>query len=712
MKQDAIKNIFRVAAGGRHSPLLTRLNKVGSTVIAMAVAVSLGFGGIMPAVADTKAKAAQLTEEQKIIHLLNRIGYGPRPGDSGRVKRMGIDKYIGQQLHPERLDDSATEARLLGLDSLRMSVAEIYEQYPEPAMIARELGLRGPGQANQQTKSAGLNEVQAGSQSEDAANQNQREGRRPLAAYYSEHGLKFPQTLLQELEAQKIIRAVYSQRQLQEVMTDFWFNHFNIYWGKGADRWLATDFEMNAIRPHALGKFKDLLMATAKSPAMMFYLDNYLSASPDAKRPDKGRWDALSQRRPGPVSIPPYRWPRNPLTRDRQIERPLERDQISGERPLERDQVRAQQRRQAAANRPRQRQPGINENYARELMELHTLGVDGGYTQKDVQEVARCFTGWTIEQPRQRGTFVFRDWMHDDGEKIVLGHHIPAGGGIKDGEQVIDILAHHPSTAKFISTMLARRFVSDDPPPSLVDRVASVYMKTDGDIRQMLMTIFTSHEFYSPEAYRAKIKSPFELTVSAIRALGGDTNGSPILAQAIAKMGEPLYQYQPPTGFPDRANQWVNAGALLERLNFGLALSGSRIPGTTVDLRHVATGVDGSPPDRVMDCAIAVLLSGDVSPQTRAVFEKQLKEGVPVKGELSDSSRAAVKPAGAEDLGDAMTSAEAIPARPAGKAARQDRRALRDWGVVDNVRAPLPPMNPQIATTFGLVLGSPEFQRR
>jgi uncharacterized protein (DUF1800 family) len=340
-------------------------------------------------------------------------------------------------------------------------------------------------------------------------------------------GAEPPRKLLEELAAQKIIRAVHSERQLQEVMTDFWFNHFNIFWGKGVDRWLTTDFEMNAIRPNALGKFKDLLMATAKSPAMLFYLDNFLSSSPDA------------------------RLPYNPNAK---------------------------------------RQPGINENYAREVMELHTLGVDGGYTQKDVQEVARAFTGWSIDAPRRGGEFIFRARIHDDGQKIVLGHKINAGG-IKDGEMVIDILAKHPSTARFIATKLVRRFVSDDPPESLVKRVAAVYMNTGGDIRDMLRTIFTSPEFYSPEVLGAKTKSPFELAASAIRALNGSTDGSRQLAQIIARMGQPLYQYQAPTGFPDQANQWMSNGSIVERLNFVVALAANKIPGTTVNLDEPAKSV-------------------------------------------------------------------------------------------------------------------------
>lgn len=358
-------------------------------------------------------------------------------------------------------------------------------------------------------------------------------------------------------------------------------------------------------------------------------------------------------------------------------------------------------------------------------MELHTLGVDGGYTQKDVQEVARCFTGWTIEGPhrgersemegrrkgsRKVGTFVFREWMHDEGEKVVLGHRV-SSGGIEDGEAVIDLLAHHPNTARFLATKLVQRFVSDDPPKSLVDRVAAVYEKTDGDIRKMLKTIFTSPEFSAPEAYRAKVKSPFELAVSAIRALDGETDGSPGLAQFIGRMGQPLYQCQPPTGYPDRAEQWVNAGALLERLNFGLALSANRIPGTTVDLRRFTAGADqrGS----LMDQAIAMLIGGDVSPQTREVLEQQMKAGAGQPGTgrdaLNDSPTGAT--GYAMDDGDAMMNLDADGQDGSGgRAVRRERRAMRGWG-----SAPArvqPPTDPEVARVFGLVLGLPEFQKR
>jgi uncharacterized protein (DUF1800 family) len=408
-----------------------------------------------------------LTEQQKVDHVVSRITFGPRPGDAEAVRKIGIPEFLEQQLNPERIPDTAVDEQLASIPSIHMNIVEIFRSYPV---------RRQPTNLFQMAPRARL-------------------------------GVNSPRQLLDELQAQKIIRAVHSERQLQEVMTDFWFNHFNIFWGKGADRWLTTDFEMNAIRPHAMGKFRDLLLATAKSPAMLFYLDNFRSTS----------------------------------------------------------------------------LRGINENYARELMELHTMGVNGGYTQKDVQEVARAFTGWSIDRPRVTGQFIFRPRIHDTGEKVVLGTKINAGG-IKDGEMVIDVLARHPSTAKFIAAKLVTRFVSDDPPAPLVDRVADVYRKTDGDIREMLRAIFTSPDFFSPEAMNAKMKSPFELAVSAIRSLGGTTDGSRGLAQMISRMGEPLYQYQPPTGFPDRASQWTSTGSMLERLNFAIALTENRIPGTTVQL--------------------------------------------------------------------------------------------------------------------------------
>ena len=538
------------------------------------------------ALAQKQAKKKVLTEEQRIVHVLNRLGFGARPGDVERVKAAGLDNYINQQLNPEKISDTVAENRVKDLSVLNMTTAELYEKYPQPGQLLRQLQARGMLPEDlaeaRENRVKGEGNAKAGqmttagempAQTPPANPLNNEKYRKVIEEYYRENNLQRPQRIIAELQASRILRAVYSERQLNEVMVDFWTNHFNIFANKGADRWLLPSFDRDTIRPHAMGKFSTLLQATAQSPAMLFYLDNFQSVSPNANR--GGR-----QRR------------------------------------------------------------GINENYARELMELHTLGVDGGYTQKDVQEVARCFTGWTIFQPRggaaavnamlgeagrrNAGTFFFQGRVHDDGEKTVLGHKIPAGGGIKDGLTVLDILSRHPSTAKFIATKLVRHFVSDDAPPALVDRVAAAFTKSDGDIRETLKAIFFSKEFNSTEAYRAKIKRPFELVVSAIRALGAETNGGPGTHQWIARMGEPLYGFQTPNGYSDAAESWVNTGGLLERMNFGLALAGNRVQGTKVNLSTL-TGDQA----RVMDESLKLLLAGEISAATRETLLKQLGQKDP-----------------------------------------------------------------------------------
>jgi uncharacterized protein (DUF1800 family) len=530
-------------------------------------------------------RSKSLTEEQRIIHVLNRLGFGARPGDVERVKAMGLENYINQQLNPEKITDRVAENKIRDLSVLDMTTAELYEKYPQPGQLLRQLQARGLLPAEMSTDEAAKN-----NQNQPPANPLENEKyRKVIQEYYRENGLERPQRIIAELQASRILRAVYSERQLQEVMVDFWTNHFNIFANKGADRWLLPAYDRDTIRPNAMGKFSTLLQATAQSPAMLFYLDNFQSVSPNA-----------NQRRGGGLL-----------------------------RQLRQEQ-----------QQPQRQRRGINENYARELMELHTLGVDGGYTQKDVQEVARCFTGWTIFQPRggaaavnammgeagrrNAGTFFFNARVHDDGEKTVLGHKIPAGGGIKDGLMVLDILAHHPSTAKFIATKLVRHFVSDTPPQSLVNQVAATFTKSDGDIREMLKAIFFSKEFNSAEAYRVKIKRPFELVVSAIRTLGADTNGGPGTHQWIARMGEPLYGFQTPNGYSDAAESWVNTGGLLERMNFGLALANNRVQGTKVSLSKT-----NGEQAKVMDEYLKVILAGDISAATRETLLKQLEPADP-----------------------------------------------------------------------------------
>jgi uncharacterized protein (DUF1800 family) len=369
------------------------------------------------------------------------------------------------------------------------------------------------------------------------------------------------QVVAYDLAEGKLYRALLSNRQILEQLADFWYNHFNVFLDKGADRFLVPTYEREAIRPHVLGHFRELLEATATRPAMLFYLDNWQSVAPEINR------------RPG------------------------------GKRPTR----------------------GLNENYARELMELHTLGVDGGYTQKDVTEVARCFTGWTIQNPQQGGSFFYNDRVHDKGEKVVLGVTIPAGGGKEDAEKVLDILATHPATAKFVSTKLAQRFVSDDPPPALIEHMAKTFEETGGDIREVMRTMLGSKEFFSEGAYRAKVKTPFEMIASAIRATGAEVDYAFPLANQIAQLGEPLYRKQEPTGYSSANAEWVNSAALLARMNFAMALAQNKVPGVNVDVSRF-----GNDPARV---ARQVLFT-DATAQTREAITKALvdQKGTSVAG--------------------------------------------------------------------------------
>ena len=448
-------------------------------------------------------------------------------------------------------------ARLAELTTIGLSSRQIAEQYELPQLEARR----------QRKEEAKNNDATAG------------DGKQPPDAMQQRAN-----GVMVELSEQKLLRAVYSERQLQEVLTDFWFNHFNVDARKGRDRFLLTEYERETIRPRVLGKFRDLLGATAKSPAMLFYLDNWMSADPNGRHPGTD-----SNLFPGAMGRPR-----------------AGRGGFGGGFSLP-----ALQRAQAQGNKAPK---GLNENYGRELMELHTLGVDGGYTQKDVTEVARSLTGWTIDNPRQGGSFRFEPRIHDPGQKMVLGHVIKAGGDESDGEQVLDILAKHPSTATFIATKLARRFVSDTPPPALVERVAARFRDTDGDLREVMRTILTSPEFLAPDAYRAKVKTPFEFIASALRATGAEVQDARPLVRELQQLGMPLYMCQPPTGYKDTGDAWVNTGALVSRMNLALRLAGNQLRGTAVDSSKSAI--------RDPQSAIDRLLSGEVSETTRATIGK------------------------------------------------------------------------------------------
>jgi uncharacterized protein (DUF1800 family) len=570
--------------------------------LASLLAVSATFVVAVPVVTraqrDTGLPAHP--DDAAIAHVLNRIGFGPRPGDVQRVSQMGLAKYIDLQLHPERIPDDAIDARLSSFTTLSMSSKDLAQKIFMPAQELRK---------QEQTKAAKI-EAKGNTAPMDP---NAPKPPAPPVSPEVRAAQMAQQNVVNELLQAKVLRAVMSDRQLEEVLDDFWFNHFNVYIQKGDVRTYLTEYEREVIRPHVLGNFRDLLGAVAHSPAMLFYLDNFQSATPDGA----GALTPEMQRRLNDPRLPQFQ-----------------------------RQLALQRLEQQKKNMPR----GLNENYAREIMELHTLGVDGGYTQKDVQELARVLTGWTIDTPRMGGQFMFKPQMHDFGEKTILGQDFPAKHGEDEGERALDILANHPSTAHHIAFQLAQRFVADEPPASLVDRAADVFLKTHGDLREVTRTIITSPEFFSADAYRSKVKTPFEFIVSAVRMTGGTvTNPQPLINELRQNMGMPLYGCQPPTGYSSTADAWVNTGALLDRLNFSLQLvsgpgavppggrrgappvrpapgqgRGANIPvlpagrAVSVDLTTMATDTTEGTRDRL----IQLMLAGRVSDTTKATLAR------------------------------------------------------------------------------------------
>jgi uncharacterized protein (DUF1800 family) len=517
---------------------------------------------------------ATAEEDARIVHALNRLGYGPRPGDVERVRALGLEKWIQLQLHPERIDDHALQARLASYRTLGLSAADLIAGYEVPREVKREI----------QKKRAEMGE----DASEEDMARARREFMRDNAGSLQQMQGR-PRQVVEELQAAKVMRAVYSERQLDEVMVDFWMNHFNVFAGKGQEKFLIGAYERDVIRPHAWGKFEDLLKATAESPAMLFYLDNWLSADPNAQPARMGAMRGAGFDRRG-------------------------RGNFGGRRPQDMPGQGIPGQGQGQG-----RKRGLNENYAREVMELHTLGVDGGYTQKDVTEVARCFTGWTIRGLRQdHPEFAFDDRIHDGKDKVVLGHAIK-GGGRKEGEEVLHLLATQPSTARFISTKLARRFVADDPPASVVDRATATFRKTNGDIRAVVTTILTSPEFLAAETRSVKVKTPLEFVASAVRASGADVADARDLARRIGEMGMPLYMQQPPTGYKDTSEAWVSTSGLLARLNLALDLAAGRIRGTALSPAALAPGAADA--ETTAAALSARLVPAGLSESTRRTLE-------------------------------------------------------------------------------------------
>ena len=583
---------------------------------------------------DYVAFSEKLDKEQRLRQALDRLTFGPRPGDFDRIQSTGLNKWLDAELHPEKHAESPLlQERLAPFDTLRMSIHETWVHYPSPQMIASVARGNGalpddpelraivvrladrylekknllPNVTPDKTDDADLNlrvqlsEILKPDQIEELKKGKADEKRAILQAIppdkLDDFSWALPPRERQQLIAlapvplrrrlmlsvnpqevvksdlceAKILRAVYSEHQLQELLVDFWFNHFNVYMDKGGDRYILTSYERDAIRPHVFGNFYDLLLATAKSPAMLFYLDNWQSVTPEK----------TAQRAP--------------------------------------------------KNSPKR---GLNENYGRELLELHTLGVDGGYTQQDVIAVARCFTGWTIANPKKGGDFEYNDKVHDHGQKVVLGQVIPAGGGMGDGLRVLEILAHHPATAHFVSLRLAQRFVADAPPPSLVNRMADTFLKSGGDLRKVMETMIYSGEFFSPGSYRAKVKTPFEMVVSAVRATDADVTSAFLLNNQIQRLGEPLYRKVEPNGYPIANADWVSSASLLDRLNFALALAHNNVPGVKLDLAAWQQVSRRDP----MELARSIL-EQDPSVQTKAAIEKMLA-GKDLQLELAQNAKA------------------------------------------------------------------------
>ncbi len=650
---------------------------------------------VLALAADVKTERKSLTEDQKAIHVLNRLGFGARPGDVAKVKEIGLQKYIDLQLNAAAIDDSVAENKVKNLEIFNMTTAEVFAKYPNPGALLRQLegGRQAIADAQRRKESAAMNgDKMAEDDGKKMSEDEQKERRDKLQALYREYDLKPANQLVPQIAANRVLRAVYSERQLQEVMVDFWQNHFNVFSGKNAVRWYIPSYERDVLRKNALGNFKDLLVGTAQHPAMLFFLDNFESVSPNAQPAgNQGNGRLQQQLRSGNLS-------------------PQVRERIKERQGLTDEQL--DQRIKRAQNIGQRAKRGINENYARELMELHTMGVDSGYSQKDIVEVARAFTGWTIADARgyrrvaasmiqgneeqrlarlerqagvpdgtQSGTFYFNEKWHDNDAKMVLGQKVEEGG-VKDGLKVLDILVKSPATAKFIARKLAVKFVSDNPSDALVGRVAAAFSKSNGDIKTTLKALFTDKEFFAAENYRAKIKTPFELAVSAIRTIGAETTASPAVLAMLNKLGEVPYGYQAPTGYPDTAEDWVNTGALLERLNFAVALASNQIPGTRVDLKRF----EAAEKSGILDKTIAGVLDNDISASSRATLLKQVEQPLP-------DVKAPAEPADPDMAAPNMT----VGQRGSGN---RQARLLKPSG------------NPEVFKVVSLVLGTPEFQRQ
>ncbi|WP_448699189.1 DUF1800 domain-containing protein [Mucilaginibacter sp. AW1-3] len=656
-----------------------------ATFIASAVILTSFFRGPgLPAKSYSfPYQKAGLTERQAAAHLLNRFTYGATPGQIDAVVKMGLEKWFQQQLEAKQ-GDVALDSMLNQYDALKLNNEQIVAEYPKNGQVLRMA-------------------VKEGLINKDSVKTDKKEYRDKIKELMDQKGLKPQGELLRQFVNAKILRATYTNNQLQEVLTDFWFNHFNVSFTKNDCSEFIPVYERDAIRPNVLGKFDHLLLATAKSPAMLYFLDNFSSVgvNPNAKQPNARRAQLVQQ----------------------QQQQMMEANPNS---PQAKFLANAQKAKKAQ---------GLNENYAREVMELHTLGVDGGYTQTDVTQAAKVLTGWTIYPMNdgygnaarkivdtygtanmekngfvRDGDFLFNANRHEESQKIVLGHVFPAGGGYQEGVDLLEMLAHHPSTAKFITKKIAVRFVSDVPPQSLLDKMARSFTDHDGDIKQVLITMASSPEFWSAQALREKTKSPFELAISSVRALNAHVVAPYPLYLWITKMGQKLYYYQAPTGFPDRGQYWINTGALLNRMNFGLALATKRIPGITFDLKALNNNHEPESAQEGLVTYGKLIMPERNLDQTIARLTPMLND--PELGRKIDEAAGKTKSVQDMNAGSDDTNMMQMADNPKNYKAKLNKGGGAAGDRLMYAMQNSPGQNTMLSQVVGILIGSPEYQRR
>ncbi len=652
---------------------------------------------------------AGLTERQAAAHLLDRFTYGATPGQVDEVVKMGLENWFEQQLDGN-LPDDTLQHRLTGYDAVNLNNEQVLKEFPQ-GFVVQQMAIKDSVISKDSVGKA----------------VNKKAFNDTLQAYMKRKGFRSDQELYKQFISQKILRAAYTNNQVHEVLTDFWFNHFNVSLTKSECSEFIPAYERDVIRPNVLGKFDQLVLASAKSPAMLYYLDNFTSVGPPPPPPVK------PTAKPIQVASKPSEPAMGMMMGDDAKPKPQSDKAGATSMMMMMDATAAKPQKPTVKTLTVVKNvTGLNENYAREVMELHTLGVDGGYTQSDVTQAARVLTGWTIYPISSygygsamkglvtkigennlaakgfvhEGDFLFTPTRHDKGEKIVLGHQFAANpeptSGYDEGVTLLEMLAHHPSAAKFISRKLAVRFVNDNPPPSLINKMAKTFLQQDGDIKQVLITMVTSPEFWNKKSVRQKTKSPFELAISSVRGLNANITKPYELYNWISRMGQKMYYYQAPTGFPDKGQYWINTGSLLNRMNFGLALATQRIPGVSVNL--VTLNNNHEP-----ESAEAALYTYSKIIMPERNLDKSIKQLSPLLNQPDLAAKV--------DAAAVKSPAPQVSLAPIGD--------MTMTGPLPKEKKPTPLPDPvktlamqqaanknMLAQVVGIIIGSPEYQRR